>query len=102
MWDRVEASPLTTKLLGRYARVALLTKDDPAVLADKVVSAVERGTRHVRTPRRALMLNMLSEAPRRMTELLLTGVAFNADEAATTPALRQTAPTAGEFHSRDA
>ena len=82
MWDRVEASPLTTALLHRYARAGLLTKDDPAALADKVVSAVERNTRHVRTPRRALMLNLLSEAPRRMTEFLLAGVPFNADQSA--------------------
>src|SRR4029079_17413914 len=78
MWDSVEASPYTTALLRRYARAGLLTKDDPAVLADKVVSAVERNARHVRTPRRALLLNTLSEAPRRMTELLLTRVACDA------------------------
>ncbi len=77
MWDTIEASPYTTALLRRYARAGLLTKDDPAVLAEKVVSAVERDARHVRTPRRALMLNMLSEAPRRMTELLLTRVPFD-------------------------
>jgi short-subunit dehydrogenase len=78
MWDRVEASPYTTALLRRYARAGLLTKDDPAELADKVVTAVERNARHVRTPRRALMLNALSEAPRRMTELLLTRVPLDA------------------------
>jgi uncharacterized protein len=79
MWDRVEASPFTTALLRRYARAGLLTKDDPAVLADKIAAAVERDARHVRTPRRAVMLNLLSEAPRRMTELLLTGVPFRVD-----------------------
>ena len=82
MWDRVEASPFTTGLLRRYSRAGLLIKADPADLADKIASAVERGARHVRTPRRAVMLNLLSEAPRRMTELLLTGVPFRADETA--------------------
>ena len=76
MWDRVEASPFTKGILRRYARTQLLTKDEPSVVASKVVSAVERNRRHVRTPRRALILNLLSEAPRRMTELLLTGVRF--------------------------
>ena len=76
MWDSIEASPYTAALLRRYARAGLLTKDDPAVLAGKVVSAIERDARHVRTPRRAVMLNLLSEAPRRMTELLLTRVPF--------------------------
>jgi short-subunit dehydrogenase len=79
MWDRVEASPFTTALLRRYARAGLLTKDDPDVLADKIASAVERDARHVRTPRRAALLNLLSEAPRRMTELLLTKVSFSAE-----------------------
>ena len=79
MWDRVEASPFTTALLRRYRHAGLLTKHDPAVLADKIASAVERDARHVRTPRRAVLLNLLSEAPRRMTELLLTGVPFRAD-----------------------
>src|SRR5690349_5498192 len=76
MWDSVEASRYTTALLRRYARAGLLTKDDPALLAEKVVTAVERNARHVRTPRRAIMLNVLSESPRRMTELLLTRVRF--------------------------
>jgi uncharacterized protein len=79
MWDRVEASPFTTALLRRYARAGLLTKDDPALLAEKIASAVERDARHVRTPRRAVALNLLSEAPRRMTEVLLTGVPFRAE-----------------------
>jgi short-subunit dehydrogenase len=79
MWDRVAASPFTTALLRRYARAGLLTKDDPDVLADKIASAVERDVRHVRTPRRAVLLNLLSEAPRRMTELLLTRVSFRAE-----------------------
>jgi short-subunit dehydrogenase len=77
MWDRIEASPFTTGLLHRYAQAQLLTKGEPSVLADKVVWAVEHDVRHVRTPRRAVVLNLLSEAPRRMTELLLTGVAFD-------------------------
>jgi uncharacterized protein len=79
MWDRIEASPFTTALLKRYSRAGLLTKDDPAVLAGRVASAVERDARHVRTPRRAVLLNLLSEAPRRMTEVLLTGVQFGAN-----------------------
>lgn len=79
MWERIEASPYTTALLRRYARAGLLTKDDPVVLADRVVSAIERDERHVRSPRRAVMLNLLSEAPRRMTELLLTRVSFDAE-----------------------
>jgi short-subunit dehydrogenase len=86
MWERVEASPFTTALLRRYSRAGLLTKGDPTVLAEQIASAVERDARHVRTPRRAVLLNLLSEAPRRMTELLLTGVPFRAESSTpTTP-----------------
>jgi len=77
MWEQVEAAPVTTGLLRRYRRVGMLTKDDPVALAGAVVAAVERDARHVRTPRRAAMLNMLNEAPRRMTELMMTGVRFD-------------------------
>ena len=35
---------------------------------------LEKGSRHVRIPTRALPFAMLSEAPRRMTEMFLTGV----------------------------
>lgn len=73
MWDRVEASEYTSGVLRRFAQAQLLTKDDPADVAASVADAVERDRRHVRTPRRAFALNVLSEAPRRMTELLLAG-----------------------------
>jgi short-subunit dehydrogenase len=79
MWDRIEASPYTAALLRRYARIQMLTKDDPGRLADSVVSAVQRNARHVRTPRRATVINMLSESPRRMTELILARVPFDLD-----------------------
>jgi hypothetical protein len=78
MWDRIEASPYTTALLRRDARIQMLRKVDPGRLADSVVSAVERNARPVR-PRRATVINMLSESPRRMTGLILAGVPFDVD-----------------------
>ncbi len=73
LWGRVEASDYTSGVLRRFAKVRLLTKDDPATIAESIVEAVLRNRRHVRTPRRAVALDLLSEAPRRITELLLTG-----------------------------
>ena len=73
LWDRVEASDYTSGVLRRFAQARLLTKDDPATIAELVGEAVQRNRRHVRTPRRAVALNLLSEAPRRMTEVLLKG-----------------------------
>ena len=43
-------------------------------LADEVVEATQRGRRHVRIPKRMALFSMLCEAPRRTTEVLLTGV----------------------------
>jgi short-subunit dehydrogenase len=48
-------------------------------LAHAVVDAVRRGRRHVRLPRRMIPLPMLAEAPRRVAELLLTGVKHQED-----------------------
>ena len=47
-------------------------------VADEVVSAVQKGRRHVRLPKRAVLAPLLSEAPRRSMELLLTGVPHQA------------------------
>jgi uncharacterized protein len=43
-------------------------------VADEVVEAVQKGRRHVRIPKRMALISLLGEAPRRSTELLLTGV----------------------------
>ena len=39
-----------------------------------LVDAIEHERRHVRMPKRNALFPILTEAPRRMTELLLTGV----------------------------
>ena len=46
----------------------------PEAVARNVVSAVEKGRRHVRMPKRTLLYPLLVEAPRRITEWLLIGV----------------------------
>jgi hypothetical protein len=43
-------------------------------VADHIVDAVRKDKRHVRLPKRAVLFPMLTNAPRRMVELLLTGV----------------------------
>jgi hypothetical protein len=43
-------------------------------VADDVVAAVRANRRHVRHPKRALLFPLLTEAPRRICEVLLTGV----------------------------
>lgn len=47
-------------------------------VADAIVAAVEKGRTHVRLPKRALAFPLLAEAPRRISDVLLTGVKHQA------------------------
>jgi short-subunit dehydrogenase len=84
----VELGPIPTEMLDtadeykpvadsfrRFYRLRLLVDVSRETVADDIVNAVEKGRRHVRHPKRATALPVLSEAPRRLTELLLGGVA---------------------------
>jgi len=44
------------------------------LLAGQVVDAVARNKKHVRLPRRAALFSLITEVPRRTTEVLLTRV----------------------------
>jgi hypothetical protein len=68
----------TEKAFGRSYRT-MLTSDTPReVLAAAVVAAVAKDRRHVRLPRRSAPMALLVEAPRRIAEVLLTGVPHRA------------------------
>jgi uncharacterized protein len=64
----------TAKSFGRFYRMRLMVDVPREKVADKVVKAVQKGRRHVRIPKRAVLFPMLCEAPRRATEVLLSGV----------------------------
>ena len=64
----------TARCVARYEKLGLLVDVDTDDLANAIVSAVRRDRRHVRRPRRALPYPLLVEAPRRLNEVLLTGV----------------------------
>jgi uncharacterized protein len=68
----------TAKSFRRFYQMRLLVDVPREKVADEVVEAVQKGRRHVRIPKRAALFPMLSEAPRRTTELLLTGVPHQA------------------------
>lgn len=83
----VELGPVSTGLLAsakdyrpvddsfaRAYRLHLLSELDAPAVAARVVSAVRRRRRHVRLPWRAALAAQVVEAPRRATELLLTGI----------------------------
>jgi hypothetical protein len=64
----------TAKSFERAYRTPLMVDVRREKVADEVVEAVQKGRRHVRLPKRAVLAPLLSEAPRRAMELLLTGV----------------------------
>ena len=83
----VELGPIPTDLLAeatdyeptadsfsRFYRIRLAVDVPRETVAGEVVEAVQRGRRHVRLPKRAAVFPMLCEAPRRIAEVLLTGV----------------------------
>jgi len=58
----------------RGYRLHLVTDTPLDTIGDATVEAVEKDQRHVRYPKRALLFPLLTEAPRRMTEMMLIGV----------------------------
>ncbi|HCV36976.1 MAG: SDR family oxidoreductase [Acidimicrobiales bacterium] len=75
MWDSVEsACQSVQRTNNRFQKLGLIPKTTPELLAHRVVAATASGRRHVRHPRRLTPNFWMSESPRRLTELLLTGV----------------------------
>ena len=83
----VEVGPIPTDMLShvgdyrptelsfrRFYRLQLLVDRPKELLADQVLEAVKQDKKHVRLPRRAVLFPLLTETPRRVTELLLTRV----------------------------
>ena len=64
----------TAKSFRRFYRTRLMVDVPREKVADEVVEAVQKGRRHVRLPKRAAAFPILCEAPRRIAEVLLTGV----------------------------
>jgi uncharacterized protein len=74
MQARGEDYEPTAKSFERFYRTRLIVDVPREKVANEVVEAVQKGRRHVRLPKRAVLFPLLSEAPRRAGELLLTGV----------------------------
>ena len=74
MLDSVYSYEPTRRAFARAMRIGVLAAVDRDPVAADVVAAVQRGRRHVRHPKRAMLFPLLAEAPRRITEVLITGV----------------------------
>ena len=64
----------SNRAVQRIRRLGLIKEVSAEHVARNVVTAVQRDRRHVRMPKRGALYPMLVEAPRRITEILLTGV----------------------------
>jgi short-subunit dehydrogenase len=74
MLANVDTYKPTADSFKRGYRLHLVTDTPVDTIANDTVEAVQKNRRHVRHPKRAILFPLLSEAPRRMTELILTGV----------------------------
>jgi uncharacterized protein len=83
----VELGPVPTELLAeaksyaptaasfrRFGRLRLLPDVPRERVAEATVAAVRHDRRHVRLPKRAAIFAMTTASPRRLTEVLLTGI----------------------------
>lgn len=78
MWARVaDAQGSAAGVRQRFARLQMLVEVDPDDIAKRTVDAVIAGRRHVRHPARLSIAFWLDEAPRRLIELILTGVRYD-------------------------
>ena len=75
MTERALAYPPMGRAWSRLKRLGAMADTDVARLCGGVVAGVRAGKRHVRYPIRARGLAALGESTRKMTEMLLTGVA---------------------------
>ena len=87
----VELGPVPTEMLShiddyaptkrsfeRFYRLRLIVDVPRETVAAAVVEAVRKNRRHVRLPRRSSPFGLLPEAPRRITEFMLTGIPHQA------------------------
>ena len=74
MLANVDTYKPTADSFKRGYRLHLVTDTPLETILNDTVEAVQKGRRHVRHPKRAVLFPLLSEAPRRMTEWILLGV----------------------------
>lgn len=74
MIESLRAHERTRRALARLERLHLSFDLEMPVVVDALVDAIEREKRHVRLPKRDALFPLITEVPRRLTEVLLAGV----------------------------
>jgi short-subunit dehydrogenase len=82
MADNIRHFGPTRRVIERSVRWHMLPRDDlePAAVANAIADAVERQRRYVTLPRRIAATAMMTELPRRLSELMIIGLDMNKDE----------------------
>jgi short-subunit dehydrogenase len=79
MMDSLHGHPPTERALLRLRRLQLAVELDMDAVVRELADAIEQQRRHVRLPKRNALFPILTESPRRITELLLAGVPAHDD-----------------------
>jgi short-subunit dehydrogenase len=79
MLSHVDSYRPTERSFHRFYQIKMLVDVPREVVADQVVGAIANNRRHVRIPKRQAWNAMLAEAPRRLVEVMLTGVKHQDD-----------------------
>jgi short-subunit dehydrogenase len=74
MFTAIESHRLTRAMMHRFLALQVTRLEQPEVVAREALDAVEAGRRHVVPPRRMTPALALDWLPRRVADLLLTGV----------------------------
>jgi uncharacterized protein len=74
MIQRLYEHPATDRAIARFRHLALVTEVPMDKAVNAVVDAVANDRRHVRLPKRSAVFPLIVEVPRRLTEVLLSGV----------------------------
>jgi len=74
MLDHVNDYAPTRDSFDRGYKLRLIVDIPKERVADAIVDAVRKGRSHIRLPKRAAAFPLLAEAPRRVSDVLLTGV----------------------------
>ena len=74
MMQHLHGHPATERALQRLRLLQLAVELDMDHVVAALVDGIERQRRHVRLPKRNALFPILTETPRRITEMLLTGV----------------------------
>ena len=82
MVDNIRGFGPTRRVIERFERWHMLPRDDlePATVANAIADAVEHQRRYVTLPRRIRTTVMMTELPRRLSEIMVTGIDMSKDE----------------------